>query len=100
MTGGRQKRRTGRGRKTPCRQPRANRLRNARKLPPSTKARWQWKLRLAHWLCSFYPISVFIVEDIKAVTKGKRRWDRFFSPPEGGKGWVFQELCKPAALGG
>src|SRR5258708_37282176 len=98
MTTRRQKRRTRRGRKTPCRQPRANRLRNARKLPPSTKARWQWKLRLAHWLCSFYPISVFIVEDIKAVTKGKRRWDRSFSPLEVGKVWFYQELGKLAPV--
>src|SRR6266481_7805052 len=46
----RQMRRARRRRKTPCRQPRANRLRNTKKLPPSTKARWQWKLRLCRWL--------------------------------------------------
>lgn len=40
-------RRARRGRKTPCRQPRQNRKRSKKKLPPSTRARWQWKLRLA-----------------------------------------------------
>ena len=34
-------RRTRRGRKTPCRK------QSKKKLPPSTRARWHWKLRLA-----------------------------------------------------
>src|SRR6266851_4810060 len=38
-----QARRTRRGRHTPCRQPRHNRHRSKNKLPPSTRARWQWK---------------------------------------------------------
>src|SRR4029077_9286344 len=37
-------RRARRSRKTPCRQPRPNRARGD--IPPSTLARWQWKLRL------------------------------------------------------
>ena len=41
-------RRARRQRKTPCRQPRCNRARGG--IPPSTKARWQWKLRLLNWL--------------------------------------------------
>lgn len=36
-----QMRRTRRGCNTPCRKPHTNRLRNTRKLSPSTKARWQ-----------------------------------------------------------
>jgi hypothetical protein len=88
----RQLRRTRRGRKTPYRQPRANRLRNIKRLPPSTKARWQWKLRLAHWLSTLYPVTLFVVEDIKARTAGKRRWDQSFSPLEVGKQWFYQEL--------
>ena len=81
-----------RRRKTPCRQPRANRLRNTKKLPPSTKARWQWKLRICRLLLSLYPISAFVVEDIKARTTGKRLWDRSFSPLEVGKQWFYGEL--------
>jgi hypothetical protein len=83
-------RRARRFRKTPCRQNRLNR--SVGGLPPSTKARWQWKLRLSRWLASLYPISVFVVEDIKAETKGKRKWDAIFSPLEVGKRWFYDEL--------
>lgn len=86
----RRMRRTRRAHKTPCRQPRANRARGS--LGPSTKARWQWKLRLCRWLVQIIPITGFIVEDIKTQTKGKRRWDRSFSPLEVGKQWFYQEL--------
>src|SRR5260221_740042 len=95
----RQMRRTKRGRKTACRQPRTNRLRNTKKLPPSTRARWQWKLRLAKWLCQIFPVSVFVVEDIKAKTKpNKRHWNRSFSPLEVGKQWFYEELSKLAPV--
>ena len=67
----RQMRRARRYRKTPCRQPRFNRVRGG--IPPSTKARWQWKLRLAKWLAKLFPISTFVVEDIKAQTKSQRQ---------------------------
>ncbi len=83
-------RRTRRSRKTPCRQNRINRSRGC--LPPSTKARWQWKLRVCNWLKKMYPIDAFIVEDIKAKTTGKRKWDRSFSPLEVGKKWFYEEL--------
>ncbi len=88
----RQMRRTRRYRQTPCRQPRANRARGG--IPPSTKARWQWKLRLASWLSKLFPITTFVVEDIKAKTKGKRRWDVAFSPLEVGKQWFYQQIAR------
>jgi len=92
-------RRTRRGRKTPCRQPRQNRKQRQKKLPPSTRARWQWKLRLAVWLCHLFPVSVFVVEDIKAQTKlEKRRWNASFSPLEVGKAWFYAELGKLAPV--
>ncbi|MGY2793834.1 hypothetical protein ACVWVQ_000890 [Thermostichus sp. MS-CIW-36] len=84
-------RRVRRYRQTPCRQPRFNRARGG--LPPSTKARWQWKLRLARWLSQLFPVSVFVVEDIKAKTRGKRRWDVSFSPSEVGKQWFYRQLA-------
>ena len=84
--------RSRRQRKTPCRSPRFNRARGG--IPPSTKARWQWKLRLSSWLSKIYPIECFVVEDIKARTKGKRRWDQSFSPLEVGKKWFYSELSK------
>src|SRR5258708_4566625 len=92
-------RRTRRGRKTPCRQPRQNRKQSKSKLPPSTRARWQWKLRLARFLCQLFPVSVFVVEDVAAVTKkGKRRWNTSFSPLEVGKHWFYEEISKLAPL--
>lgn len=92
-------RRTRRQRKTPCRQPRQNRHRRRKKLPPSTKARWQWKMRVARFLCQIFPVSLFVVEDIAATTKqGKRRWNQNFSPLEVGKQWFYKELRKLAPL--
>jgi hypothetical protein len=84
-------RRIRRFRNTPCRKNRENRLRGC--LPPSTKARWQWKLRLATWLSKIYPITCFVVEDIKAKSKGQRKWDQSFSPLEIGKKWFYGELA-------
>jgi RRXRR protein len=92
-------RRTRRGRKTPCRKSRQNRKQSKQKLPPSTRARWQWKLRLARFLCQIFPVSVFVVEDIAATTKqGKRRWNRSFSPLEVGKHWFYEEIKRLASL--
>ena len=91
-----QMRRARRFRKTPCRLPRFNRARGS--LPPSTKARWQWKLRLCRWLSHLVPISSFIIEDIKAATTGRRRWDVRFSPLEIGKCWFTTELGQLAPV--
>ena len=85
-------RRARRGRNTPCRKNRINRVRGG--LPPSTKARWQWKLRMCQWLAKVYPVSSFVVEDIKAQTKGKPRWDKIFSPLEVGKSWFYEQLAQ------
>jgi hypothetical protein len=89
-------RRARRFRNTPCRQPRAHRARGG--IPPSTKARWQWKLRLLNWLRRLFPITQVVVEDIQAQTKGQRRWDVAFSPLEVGKPWFFAEVRKVAQL--
>ena len=89
-------RRARRFRKTPCRANRQNRTRGG--IPPSTKARWQWKLRLCRWLARIYPLAAFVVEDIKAVTKGKRRWDVMFSPLQVGKQWLYEELRQIAPV--
>lgn len=92
-------RRARRFRNTPCRQNRRNRLVNKNRIPPSTKARWQWKLRIAKWLTTMFPISAFVVEDIKAKPcKGSRRWNASFSPLEAGKDWFYSELAKIAHL--
>lgn len=86
-------RRNRRQRKTPCRKNRLNRKRGG--IPPSTRARWQWKLRIANWLSKIFPITDFVVEDIKARTKeGKRKWNISFSPLEVGKKWFYSKLEK------
>jgi hypothetical protein len=84
-------RKARRFRNTPCRKNRENRSRGG--LSPSTKARWQWKLRLATWLKSIYPVSCFVVEDIKAASKKNcKKWNKSFSPLEIGKHWFYEKL--------
>ncbi len=92
-------RRARRFRKTPCRPNRQNRLVNQQRLPPSTKARWQWKLRICKWLTSMYPITTFVVEDIKAKAwKNGKKWNTMFSPISVGKQWFYAELRAIAIL--
>jgi hypothetical protein len=47
---------------------------------------------MVKYLCSILPITVVNVEDIKAVSKGKRKWDASFSPLEVGKKWFYSEI--------
>ncbi|GAA6618333.1 RRXRR domain-containing protein [Scytonema sp. NUACC26] len=92
-------RRARRYRHTPCRQNRKNRLVIKQKLPPSTRSRWQWKLRICKWLTSMFPVSTFVVEDIKAKTwKKAHKWNSMFSPLEVGKKWFYSELERLANL--
>jgi hypothetical protein len=88
----RQARRGRRFRKTPCRPNRKNRARGS--LAPSTKARWQAKLRIVNILRKLFPVSVSVVEDIKATTFKGKKWNRSFSPLEIGKKWFYSELKK------
>jgi hypothetical protein len=88
----RQMRTNRRSRKTPCRQNRENRSRGG--LVPSTKARWQAKLRIVNILRKIFPVSDFVVEDIKVTTFRGKRWNRSFSPLETGKQWFYSELRK------
>lgn len=88
----RQMRRARRYRKTLCRANRQNRARGC--LPPSTRARWQWKLRVCWWLTKMFPLSAFVVEDVQATTTRGKRWNASFSPLEVGKRWFYEELRK------
>jgi hypothetical protein len=84
-------RRVRRYRKTPCRANRQNRARGS--IPPSTRARWGWKVRLVRLLARYYPLTKIVIEDIAAGTKeGKRRWNASFSPLQVGKQWCYTEL--------
>jgi hypothetical protein len=89
-------RKARRFRKTPFRAQRKNRARGG--IPPSTKARWQWKLRLSNWLSKLYPITQFVVEDIKARSGGRKKWDTIFGTLQVGKNWFYGELSKLAPV--
>jgi hypothetical protein len=95
-----QMRRTRRSRKTPYRPMRTNRRQGQTRLPPSTRARWGWKLRIARWLARYYPIRTLVVEDIKARPwKGKgSRYNQTFSPLQVGKEWFYDELGRLAGV--
>ena len=86
-------RKSRRFRKTPCRKNKLNRKRNINFIPPSTKARYNSKIRIINILKKIYPISIYVVEDIKAKTKeGKRNWNKNFSPLEIGKKYFYNIL--------
>jgi len=91
-----QMRRNRRFRKTPCRQNRKNRARGG--LAPSTKARWQAKLRIVNILRKLFPVTDFVVEDIKSTTFHGKKWNKSFSPLEIGKQWFYTELKKMGSL--
>ena len=86
-------RRARRYRNTPCRQPRWSNRRKGR-LAPSTRARWNWKLRILNWLAKMYPIDTVCVEDIKATTRKGRggKWNASFSPLQVGKKYFYGEV--------
>lgn len=81
-----------RRRKTPCRKDKQNRAMGG--IAHSVKARWLLKSRIINRLRRIFYITDYIVEDIKAKTKGKRKWDTCFSPLEYGKSWFYDELRK------
>lgn len=91
-------RRVRRYRNTPCRSPKKN-FDRGEFLAPSTKARWQAKLRIIKFLMQLYPQRHIAVEDIKATTwKGARTYNASFSPLEVGKQWFYSECRKLAIL--
>lgn len=91
-----QHRHARRGRNAPCRKNKLNRKMGG--IPPSTLGRWNLKLRINKFICNIFPITNYIVEDVKAKTKGKKKWDKIFSPLEVGKNWFYNELLKLGRL--
>lgn len=84
-------RRSRRNRNTPYRKLRFNRA--IGRITPSTKARWDQKLRILSLLQKTLPITVVNVEDVCAVTKkGKRKWNLSFSPLQVGKDYFNSEI--------
>lgn len=86
-------RKARRGRNTPYRKCRPNR--KIGRIPPSTKARWDSKLRIIKLLCSIIPINKMAIEDIAASTKkGAKKWNKSFSPLEVGKKYFYDIMEK------
>jgi hypothetical protein len=77
--------------KTPYRPLRTNRMINQKGSPTSTISRWQIKINIIIFLTKLYPIKDIIVEDVKAKTIGKKKWDKIFSPLEMGKNWFYKK---------
>jgi RRXRR protein len=90
----RKMRRARRGRK--WRRPKRfdNRLNRKRRLPPSTRSRWEAKARIVAHLKSIMPLTDAVVEDVQAVTRsGKgRKWNANFSPVQVGKEHLYHLL--------
>lgn len=94
-----QMRRGRRYRKTPYRLCRPNRNIRHLKMPPSTRSRWELKLNVSSWLVSLFPVTDFVVEDIKASTKkNAKKWNQSFSPLEVGKQWFYYQLNRIAPV--
>ena len=86
-----------RQRNTPYRENKNNRKKGT--MAPSTKARWQAKLRVINILRMLFPIDAYIIEDVKAQSKkGMKIWNKSFSPLEIGKGWFYSEVDKVGSV--
>jgi RRXRR protein len=87
-------RRARRGRK--WRRPKRfdNRLNRKKRIPPSTRSRWEAKARIVVQLKKVLPLTDAIVEDVQAVTHpGKNRtWNASFSPVQIGKEHLYALL--------
>jgi RRXRR protein len=84
-----------RARNTPCRKNKYNRTVKNLKIPPSTKSRWQIKLNILKFLKKLYPVTNYVIEDIKAKSKKNcKKWNSNFSPLEVGKTWFYSEISK------
>lgn len=72
-----------------------NRLAGGKRLPPSTRSRWEAKARVVMQLCRVLPLQAAIVEDVQAETRpGKgRKWNTAFSPVQMGKQHLYTLLA-------
>lgn len=87
-------RRARRDRKTRHRKRKTdNHLANTKRIPPSTRACWNTKLRIINQLEKILPIKKIVVEDTKAVThKNGKHWNSCFSPLEVGKRRFYSQI--------
>jgi len=71
-----------------------NRLKRKKRIPPSTRSRWEAKARMVAQLLKTFPLTDVVVEDVAAVTrKGKGgKWNSSFSPVQVGKEHLYTLL--------
>ena len=90
-------RKARRQRKTPYRKMRPNRSASKQKerIPPSTRARWDAKLRIIKLLKRILPISSINVEDFSSRTfKGKQPVNKIIAIMQNGKNYFHKEVEK------
>ena len=87
-------RRARRHRGVNTQQPLDNRLNRKKRIPPSTRSRWEAKARIAAQLCKVLPLTNAVIEDVCArAPPGKaRRWNASFSPVQVGKEHLYRLL--------
>jgi hypothetical protein len=71
-----------------------NRLNRKKRLPPSTRSRWEAKARVIAHLQTILPLTDVVVEDVQAcMRKGKGgKWNGAFSPVQVGKDHLYHLL--------
>jgi hypothetical protein len=77
-----------------------NRLRRKKRIPPSTRSRWEAKARVIAQLKKIMPLTAVVVEDVQAVMhQGKGGiWNNLFSPVQVGKQHLYQLLREMGLL--
>lgn len=71
-----------------------NRLRGKKRIPPSTRSRWEAKARVVAHLLRILPLTAVVVEDVQAVTRSGKggKWNGAFSPVQVGKEHLYRLL--------
>src|SRR2546429_6061122 len=81
-----------------CRRPArwSNRRAGHKRVPPSTRARWEAKARIVAHLQRILPLSTVVGEDVQAPTRrGKGgRWNASFAPVQVGKDHLYRPLLE------
>ncbi len=68
-----------------------NRLNRKKRIPPSTRSRWEAKARIVKYLRAILPVTSAVVEDVQAGTRAgrNRKWNTAFSPVQVGKAHLY-----------
>src|SRR5581483_11188045 len=71
-----------------------NRLSRKKRIPPSTRSRWEAKARIVAQLAKTLPLTDVIVENVQAATRQgqRRKWNTSFSLVQVGKEHLYEML--------